>query len=86
MLPLDATAPRVDFSSYLKQGANTIEIVVATPLNNAIVLRQHELLKCGISVTNSSVRAGLEAFSPNSQETFAESAYELARDVVVRPY
>ena len=47
--PLDVTAPSADISRYLKDGVNTVEIVVSTPLGNALIPIRNRLRTAGIS-------------------------------------
>lgn len=47
--PLDVTAPRADISQYLKDGVNAVEIVVSTPLANALSPIRDRLRSAGVS-------------------------------------
>ncbi|KAF2169395.1 hypothetical protein M409DRAFT_20615 [Zasmidium cellare ATCC 36951] len=50
--PLDVTAPEVDISGYLQKGVNTIDIVVSTPLGNAMIPVIDKLKTMGASAVS----------------------------------
>ncbi|KAK3074977.1 hypothetical protein LTR53_002146 [Teratosphaeriaceae sp. CCFEE 6253] len=45
--PLDVTAPKVDIGAYLEDGENRLEVVVATPLGNAMIPIWYQLQTSG---------------------------------------
>ncbi|KXS99227.1 hypothetical protein AC578_6891 [Pseudocercospora eumusae] len=51
-VPLDITWPRVDVTKHLKQGLNSIDIVVSTPLGNSVIPVQDQLRSMGAVASN----------------------------------
>lgn len=45
--PLDVTAPRADITQYLRPGLNDVDIIVSTPLGNALIPVQNQLRSAG---------------------------------------
>ena len=55
--PLDPTAPKADVSAYLRDGVNAVDIVVSSPLGNALIPVADKLRSAGadLSVVNAAL-------------------------------
>ena len=51
-VPVDVTWPRVDVTKHLKPGLNSIDVVVSTPLGNALIPIQDQLRSMGAVASN----------------------------------
>lgn len=74
--PLDVTGARADITPFLRDGINTVEAVVATPLGNVLRPIWDKLETSGTGTTD--LVAGWPPAAP--------ADYGILKDVVVTPY
>ena len=75
--PLDITAAQADISKYIHEGDNVLDVVVSTPLGNALVPLWDTVLSAGN-------HARITFW--NGSPTYGVREYGLVGEVVVRPY
>ena len=79
--PLDVSAATADITIYLRAGVNTVEIVVSTPLGNALIPVSDQLRTAGVPFPGA-IEAGFLGLS----SFIREADYGLIGEVVLRPY
>lgn len=82
MRPLDVTAPEVDIVKYLRKGENTIDVVVSSPLGNAMIPVLDNLRTMGASAELSAGQGA--AFGGTS--LIQPREYGLVGDVTLKLY
>ncbi|KAI5362475.1 putative Galactose-binding-like domain superfamily [Septoria linicola] len=76
--PLDVTAPRSDISAYLVEGENIIDIIVSTPLGNALIPVADKLRPAGADLSLVQASLGINPIQPRE--------YGLVGEVTIHPY
>lgn len=75
--PLDVTAPRSDISAYLVEGKNIIDIIVSTPLGNALIPVANKLRSAGADLSLVQASLGINPIQPRE--------YGLVGEVAIHP-